>query len=67
MIFNCFFSLFSFRLLKGHNKDVNLVACHQNGNTGVTLNGHYSYVTSVAFNTQGTLLASGSLDKTIKL
>ena len=32
-----------------------------------TLTGHSSYVNSVAFNNSGTILASGSNDKTIKL
>ena len=33
----------------------------------VTLVGHSDYVYSVAFNSNGTVLASGSDDKTIKL
>ena len=32
-----------------------------------TLKGHSNYVNSVAFNSEGTLLASGSDDRTIKL
>ena len=32
-----------------------------------TLKGHNSYINSVAFNQSGTLLASGSDDKTIRL
>ena len=32
-----------------------------------TLKGHSYYVNSVAFNTNGTILASGSSDNTIKL
>ena len=32
-----------------------------------TLEGHSDYVNSVAFNSEGTLLASGSADNTIKL